>query len=68
MEMTLQELATLVDGQLHGDGSLQISDAATLANAGPTDISLADGEKFLQAIHRQEVSTCLISEHSNHES
>ena len=61
MEMTLQELATLVDGQLHGDGSLKISDAATLANAGPADISLADGENFLQACNESAAAAIIVS-------
>lgn len=61
METTLQELATLVDGQLHGDGSLQISGAATLANARSAEISLMDGEKFLQACNESAAAAIIVS-------
>lgn len=42
MQATLAELATLVGGQLVGDGQLVILGAATIADAGPTQITLID--------------------------
>ena len=42
MNLTLSAIASLVQGELHGDGDLTISGAATLATAKPGEITLAD--------------------------
>jgi len=42
MEATLEQLAALVDGQLHGDGNLRICGAAPLYDAKEGDITLLD--------------------------
>jgi len=42
MQATLAELATLVNGELIGDGSLVVQGAAPLGEAGPGDITLID--------------------------
>ncbi len=49
MNLTLSAIAELVEGELHGDGQLLISGAATLATAKPGEITLADNIK--QARH-----------------
>lgn len=47
MAMKLAELAHLVGGKLVGDGDLEITGAATIRDACPGDITLADGTRFL---------------------
>ena len=42
MKTTLGDLAKLVDGRLIGDGDTEMTGAATLGTAGPTEISLLD--------------------------
>ena len=42
MAVTLAALAEMVNGQVVGDGSVRILGAATLADAGPGDITLVD--------------------------
>ena len=61
MKMTLQEIADLVGGQLHGDASLTISRAATMSRAGPTDLSLVDSEKFLRQCDESEAAAFIVS-------
>ena len=43
MATALSELAQLVGGQLRGDGTIDISEAATLATAQEGEISFLDG-------------------------
>ncbi len=45
MQATLAELAALVNGSLLGDGRLVIRGAATLRDARPGEITLADGQE-----------------------
>ncbi|HUT12112.1 MAG TPA: UDP-3-O-(3-hydroxymyristoyl)glucosamine N-acyltransferase [Thermoguttaceae bacterium] len=45
MQATLTELAALVDGSLLGDGTLVVHGAATLRDAKPGEITLADGDE-----------------------
>ena len=42
MPTSLAALARLVGGELRGDGTRRIEGAATLADAGPGDITLVD--------------------------
>ncbi len=51
---TLQQLATLVGGSLTGDGAIEITGAAIIRDAGPSDITLADHEKLTG-----ELETCI---------
>lgn len=50
MNLTLSALAALVDGELHGDGDLPISGAATLSTARPGEITLADNVKLTRQL------------------
>ena len=50
MQITVRKLAHLVDGELHGDATVVISGAVTVANAGPKDITLAENDEFLNQI------------------
>ncbi len=47
MSVTLREIATLVEGQLHGDGDIRITGAAPISDAGSGDITLVDDAKRL---------------------
>jgi UDP-3-O-[3-hydroxymyristoyl] glucosamine N-acyltransferase len=46
MNISLRELACLVDGKLSGEGNIVISGAATIRDAGPGEITLADHPKL----------------------
>lgn len=45
--MTVQEIAHLVQGSLTGEGAREIRGVAGLANAGPEDLTFAEGERAL---------------------
>ena len=45
MHVTVQQLAALVRGQVHGDGALVIRSARALDEAGPDDITFAENER-----------------------
>ncbi|QDU93790.1 UDP-3-O-(3-hydroxymyristoyl)glucosamine N-acyltransferase [Lignipirellula cremea] len=49
MAILLRQLAELVGGRLHGDGDLPILGAATIRDAQPGDITLADHPRHLPA-------------------
>ena len=53
MSITLQQIAQLVDGTLHGPDELVIIGAATIRDAAPGQITLAEGEKALK-----QLATC----------
>jgi UDP-3-O-[3-hydroxymyristoyl] glucosamine N-acyltransferase len=53
MSITLKQIADLVDGTLHGPGDLVVSGAATIRDALPGQITLAEGEKALK-----QLATC----------
>ena len=46
MPVRLEKLAEIVGGTLTGDGNVEIRGAATLRDAGPGEITLADDEKY----------------------
>jgi UDP-3-O-[3-hydroxymyristoyl] glucosamine N-acyltransferase len=45
--MKVEAIARLLDGKLFGDGEKEISGVAGLENAGPDDLTFADGERAL---------------------
>lgn len=47
MSMSLAELAALVGGRVQGDGATSVTGAATIRDARPGDITLADSPKFV---------------------
>ncbi|HZT83478.1 MAG TPA: UDP-3-O-(3-hydroxymyristoyl)glucosamine N-acyltransferase [Gemmataceae bacterium] len=53
MSVTVQQLAALVQGQVHGDGSLVIHAARPLDEAGPGDITFIDNIK-----HAPQLCAC----------
>ncbi len=48
MKIRLSELARAYEGQLQGDGSVEITGVASLRNAGPGDITLIEGPSYLR--------------------
>ena len=45
--MTVKEIAELLRGTLSGEGAREIRGIAGLANAGPEDLTFAEGERAL---------------------
>ncbi|NIN76403.1 MAG: UDP-3-O-(3-hydroxymyristoyl)glucosamine N-acyltransferase [Planctomycetales bacterium] len=61
MPTQLAELARLVDGQLLGDGSLEITGAATLATAAEGDISLLDCAERVKDLDATQAAAVVVS-------
>lgn len=61
MTVTVRQLADWVRGEVLGDGDLPISNARTLAEAQPGDITFVEGEKHLHAWHASRASAALVA-------
>jgi UDP-3-O-[3-hydroxymyristoyl] glucosamine N-acyltransferase len=59
--MKIKEIATLLSGELEGDGSVDISGIAGLESAGPSDLSFADGVRALEHAKLSTAGCILIS-------
>lgn len=62
MATTLAELANLVGGKLIGDGSIELTGAATLDAAGPGDISLADRADRARDLQQSAAAAAIVAE------
>jgi len=62
MNITLNEVATLVGGKLQGNGSLQITGTATIRDAQPGDMTLADNKKLAQQLADCSAAAVLVPE------
>lgn len=62
MNLTLAQLADLVDGTLSGDPSLEITGAATLSAARPGDITLCDSPKLAPQLARCPAAAVVVSD------
>ncbi|HEY2411146.1 MAG TPA: UDP-3-O-(3-hydroxymyristoyl)glucosamine N-acyltransferase [Pirellulaceae bacterium] len=60
MGLPLAEIARLVDGNLSGQGDLEICGAATLAIARPGEITLADSPRLAPQLARSEASAVIV--------
>lgn len=60
MNLTLSDIAALVQGQLNGDGSLVMTGAATLATAKPGEITLADNVKQARNLAASAASAVIV--------
>jgi len=58
---TLQSLADLVGGVVHGDGALPINGAATIRDAAPGDITLADSPKLSDQLKACAAAAVVVS-------
>lgn len=62
MDVTLRELAELIGGRLTGDGELKIVGAATLRDAIPGEITLADKAKLAPMLAASAASAVVVPE------
>lgn len=59
MQLTLEAIARQIGGELHGDGATIIRGAATLADAQPGDLSLADDPRRATDVARSAASAVI---------
>jgi UDP-3-O-[3-hydroxymyristoyl] glucosamine N-acyltransferase len=60
VEITLQELADLVHGTVHGDGSLPIRAARSLQEAAEGDITYVDNDRNLEKLHASAAAAAVV--------
>lgn len=60
MNLTLSDIASLVQGQLHGNGQLVVTGAATLATAKAGEITLADNAKLARHLVASAASAVIV--------
>lgn len=60
MKIRLREIALLVDGTVSGDEDLEITGTASIQVARPGQITLADGEQFLEKLESCDASAALV--------
>ena len=58
--MKIVEIARLVNGELRGEGSVDISGIAALESAGPTDLTFVDGARALEQAKRSAAGCFLV--------
>src|SRR5436305_6048840 len=61
MTFTLQELATICDGELVGDPALKITGAASLAEATAGEISFFANRKYVGALRKTRASAIFVA-------
>ena len=61
MVSSLRDLASLVQGELHGDGQIAIIGADTLRDAGPGEITFVDSPKLLGKLPQSRASAVVAS-------
>jgi UDP-3-O-[3-hydroxymyristoyl] glucosamine N-acyltransferase len=60
---TVGQLAELVHGRLVGDGSLPISSARPVGEAGPGDITFIESERFAKQLRSSPASAAIVGPH-----
>ena len=65
MVATVEQLAALVHGRFVGDGTLAISSARTVAEAGPGDITFIESERFVKLLKGSPASAAIVGPHFN---
>src|SRR6516162_5942169 len=60
---TVGQLAELVRGRLVGDGSVAISSARPVGEAGPGDITFIENERFVKQLRSSPASAALVGPH-----
>ncbi|MEO7454526.1 MAG: UDP-3-O-(3-hydroxymyristoyl)glucosamine N-acyltransferase [Fimbriimonadales bacterium] len=58
---TLEEIARIVDGQLHGPGDLIITDAVPAGDSGPSAITFAESPEYLAYVEASDVAAVLVA-------
>lgn len=59
-QVTVQELAALVGGKVHGDGSLLIEAARPLNEAGPGDVTFVETDRHARHLHGCRASAAVV--------
>ena len=57
---TVKELASVIGGEVLGDGDRAIDGANTLAAAGPGDLVYVDGERFIKALESSRAGAAIV--------
>ena len=57
---TLEEIARIVDGQLHGPGDLIITDAVPAGDSGASAITFAESPEYLGYVEQSDVAAVLV--------
>ena len=60
MSISLEELASLVQGTVVGSSGLSISGAATLETAGPADVTLIDAADKLHLLAKSRACAAIV--------
>lgn len=60
MDVTVRQLAEWVRGEVLGDPHLVVSNARTLADAGPGDVTFVESDKNLSAWHASKASAAVV--------
>ncbi len=60
---TVEQLAALVRGRLVGDGTVAISSARPVAEAGPGDITFIESERFAKYLRSSPASAAIVGPH-----
>lgn len=60
MDVTVRQLAEWVRGEVLGDPDLVISNARTLTDAGPGDVTFVESDKNLHAWHESKASAAVV--------
>ncbi len=63
MVATVEQLAALVRGRLVGDGSVAISSARPVAEAGPGDITFIESERYAKLLRSSPASAAIVGPH-----
>ena len=60
---TVEQLAALVRGRLEGDGSVPITSARPVGEAGPGDITFIESERYAKLLKASPASAAIVGPH-----
>ena len=63
MAATVEQLAALVRGRLEGDGSVPITSARPVGEAGPGDITFIESERYAKLLKTSPASAAIVGPH-----
>jgi UDP-3-O-[3-hydroxymyristoyl] glucosamine N-acyltransferase len=61
VQVTVQQLAALVQGTVHGDPQRLVQGARSLAEAGPADITFLESERFLRQLDHCKAAALVVA-------
>ncbi len=61
MKLSLQDLARRIDAELLGDGAIPIESAATLEDAGPSQVSFLSNPKYLKQLETTRAGAVVVA-------